>query len=458
MTNAAAPAVRAAVAPVLESLEQRRLLASFAFEDGGITVTATEAADVASAKDFGSSVRVTVNGVNRYFGKGAIPNGLRFDMLGGNDSVDASETDLPTLQRGGAGDDTLTGGTGLDTLDGGVGFDVGRGGETLISIEDDGSGGGGSEPDLLATSLDLLPAGDLVAGETIDFAFAISNAGDADAAGSVVGLYLSTDTQISTGDLRLGSASLAMLAAGESSGLLQQAVTLPAENDIYADGDGVYYFGLIVDVADSVNESDETNNANQGDGIDVSARAITGTSTGGGSGGGGPTGIFYEDAGITVNGTSDADTVTAQDFGGNIRVQLNDTVRWFGKSAIPNGLRFNMGGGDDSIDASLTDLTTVQRGGEGDDTLLGGTGTDTLDGGDGFDIGRDGETLISIEDDGSGGGGPSVELEGRTLVVIGSDGDDVIVISADANTGQTAVDFNGDVTIFTTSDFDRITG
>ncbi|MEL7240122.1 MAG: hypothetical protein AAGK78_14790, partial [Planctomycetota bacterium] len=198
--------------------------------------------------------------------------------------------------------------------------------------------------------------------------------------------------------------NLVTVASGENTiigGTGQDTIVGGADDDLIFGFDG----------DDSLDGGDGDDTLDGGDGFDIGLNGETLISIeddGSGGGGGddlGPTGIFYENAGITVNGTSDADTVLVQDFGGNVRVQLNDTVRWFGKGFLPSGLRINTGGGNDSVAASETDLTTVQRGGNGDDTLLGGTGIDTLDGGAGFDTGRFGETLISIEDDGSGGGG-----------------------------------------------------
>ena len=363
------------------------------YENAGITVNGTSGADVAKAVAYSTSVAVTLNGQTKWFNLSSIPNGLRFNMNGGNDSVDASGSRIQTVQRGGTGDDTLLGGTGLDTLDGGAGFDTGRNGETLISIEDDGNGGG-EMADLFATFFQVrnANANTFSAGGQVQLRTLFQNGGDATASNVTAGVYLSADGNFDTSDLLLQTISAGNLTPGLTRDLTLD-ITLPGvDNDVYSNGDGTYYLGLILDPDNIVPESNENNNANRGDGLDIDSLTINDT-----SGDNGPTGIFYENGGITVRGTDAVDVASARGTGSTIRVELNGTVRYFDRSSIPNGVRFYTFGGNDTVDASGTSITTLQRGGDGDDTLFGGSGVDTLDGGNGTDTGQFGETLISIE-------------------------------------------------------------
>ncbi|MEL7240501.1 MAG: hypothetical protein AAGK78_16715, partial [Planctomycetota bacterium] len=129
---------------------------------------------------------------------------------------------------------------------------------------------------------------------------------------------------------------------------------------------------------------------------------------------------------------------TARTVGNSVNVKLNGQSKWFNLGSIPNGLRFYMGGGNDSVDASQSSLRTFQQGQDGNDTLLGGTGTDTLDGGSGTDRGLYGESLISIEDTGNGSGGGS----GGGGTGGGGGGDDGGGSGGGSTTGPTRIDWS----------------
>ncbi|HTN77836.1 MAG TPA: hypothetical protein VL096_21405, partial [Pirellulaceae bacterium] len=124
----------------LERLEQRRLLATIAWDLGVVTVLGT-AGDEAIVAEIdaehlvfsGSETRIPIGEVMR----------LDVQLLDGNDSF-TNDTPFPATIDGGAGDDTLLGGTGPDVLLGGAGADrlEGRAGDDRLD-------GGGESQDQL---------------------------------------------------------------------------------------------------------------------------------------------------------------------------------------------------------------------------------------------------------------------------------------------------------------------
>ena len=133
--------------------------------------------------------------------------------------------------------------------------------------------------DLVATSANVVLEPQ-TAGNTFDFEYDISNLGGAATGNYTVSFYLSSNGFISTTDLSLGSVSLSSLAAGASTGTLTTQLTMPGVNDAFwlaNGGNGDYTVGMIIDSGNSVAESNEANNSNQGQLIDLDTLAITGT-------------------------------------------------------------------------------------------------------------------------------------------------------------------------------------
>ncbi|ESA34313.1 aphp domain-containing protein [Leptolyngbya sp. Heron Island J] len=134
--------------------------------------------------------------------------------------------------------------------------------------------------DLVGTSANVVLEPQL-AGNVFDFDYSISNIGGSSTGGNyTVSFYLSDNDLISPLDQFLGSTTLSNLAAGASTGLLRSQLTLPGVNDAYwlaNGGNGDYTIGMIIDSANVVLESDETNNSNQGELIDRDTLAISGT-------------------------------------------------------------------------------------------------------------------------------------------------------------------------------------
>ncbi len=114
--------------------------------------------------------------------------------------------------------------------------------------------GAQARPDLIGTSL-AIPYG-VLRGDSIAVTAAVKNRGTATAVGGwIVRVYLSQDTSITSGDLLLGAGTVPVsLAAGAS---VSQTVRVPVAATTPW---GMYYVGVILDAADRVAESSETNN------------------------------------------------------------------------------------------------------------------------------------------------------------------------------------------------------
>jgi large repetitive protein len=110
-------------------------------------------------------------------------------------------------------------------------------------------------PDLVITALSGPATG--ATSKTVAISNTVRNQGATGtvAANFQVGLYLSTDNVIDTGDTFLGFRTVASLAAGASSAATT-TVTIPANTT-----PGTYYLGAIADRLDSIPESDDANNA-----------------------------------------------------------------------------------------------------------------------------------------------------------------------------------------------------
>jgi hypothetical protein len=115
--------------------------------------------------------------------------------------------------------------------------------------------------DLLATRFNV-GADTARAGDAIDVTFEVENQGNSDSGTFRADFYLSTDATITPDDYLLGSYNLGSIAGAQSSGVLNQRFTLPNANDSFWFRSGTHQVGMIVDGANIVQETDETNNAN----------------------------------------------------------------------------------------------------------------------------------------------------------------------------------------------------
>jgi CARDB/Bacterial pre-peptidase C-terminal domain/Calx-beta domain/FG-GAP-like repeat len=127
-------------------------------------------------------------------------------------------------------------------------------------------------PDLSALSFDAEEP--LVAGRSFSVNTRVQNTGSGNAEGFRVGYYLSNDSNITTGDRLLGTATVASLAAN-SNAAFSTTLNLPASNDPFWSGNRPYYIGVIVDDTQQVVEANETNNSNRGEGFDADVVDIT---------------------------------------------------------------------------------------------------------------------------------------------------------------------------------------
>jgi RHS repeat-associated protein len=117
-------------------------------------------------------------------------------------------------------------------------------------------------------------------GALVDVTTGVAAGADGGSAGaSRVGIYLSTDEDITTSDKLLGYRTVSALPAGATSEGTTQVV-------IPAGASGVYYVGAIADYLNAVAESDESNNARAGAAITIGADvtppaiAVTGVADG----------------------------------------------------------------------------------------------------------------------------------------------------------------------------------
>jgi uncharacterized repeat protein (TIGR01451 family) len=118
---------------------------------------------------------------------------------------------------------------------------------------------------LLGTPVIIRPAADLVVGllagptnactgKSISVSNVVMNIGTDSASATSVGIYLSTDTNVTTADFRLGARAIAVLAPGQTNSAVT-SFNLPLTL-----APGVYYLGAIADHVNQLQESDELNN------------------------------------------------------------------------------------------------------------------------------------------------------------------------------------------------------
>jgi len=122
-------------------------------------------------------------------------------------------------------------------------------------------------PDLVGTALDSQEP--LVWGDTFQIDATILNQGDGAATASTVRFYISANDYISSGDVELaGAYSLGPVDPGASVDIVNWQLTLPGTPPAGFGLGGNAYVGMIVDADGDLNETDESNNRNQGEGLD----------------------------------------------------------------------------------------------------------------------------------------------------------------------------------------------
>lgn len=151
--------------PVIESLEQRRMLSvSSSLSKGGtLDVEGTRRADtITLSKTNDGRVDVSVNGVHAFYSSGRVKRVLVNGGLGSDDMAVSNGNGgiaAPRTLVGGGGDDTLVGAKGADSIEGDAGDDSidgrdgndtesgGDGDDTLVggNGDDDINGDGGND-------------------------------------------------------------------------------------------------------------------------------------------------------------------------------------------------------------------------------------------------------------------------------------------------------------------------
>jgi RHS repeat-associated protein len=122
-------------------------------------------------------------------------------------------------------------------------------------------------PDLTVTALSGAPAS-IAAGQSFSLTSTVKATGAAVTRSFVVSFYLSTDATITTADTVIGSRTVSSLALNATS-TATTTVTVPAGQAARS-----YYVGAIVDSANVVSESSETNNTRAGTQMQVTGAGI----------------------------------------------------------------------------------------------------------------------------------------------------------------------------------------
>ena len=201
-------------------------------------------------------------------------------------------------------------------------------------------------PDLSVNALSLT-------GTTVHFT--LQNSGQASAASSTTGLYLSTDSAITTSDTLLGTYSSPSLPAGGSESM---AWSLPTNLSA-----GTHYLGAIADSTSTVAESNENNNAS------VPIPVIVGNA--------GANSISGSNA--IMFGLAGNDTVTSNG-GNNVMVGGTGNDKLFGGSGIDQFVFNATNEGIDQIyNFHAGDLVDFAAAGFGNHLAVAGANTGVLD-------------------------------------------------------------------------------
>ncbi|MGL5796531.1 MAG: CARDB domain-containing protein, partial [Waterburya sp.] len=125
--------------------------------------------------------------------------------------------------------------------------------------------------DLVGKTFDIVPD-QISPGQEFDLDLTIANQGETSSESFEFELYLSADANISADeDYYLGSYKVEDgMAAQSNSGLKSLRYQAPAaDHPFWSKGDGQYFTGMIIDPKNDIVETNETNNSNQGLGLDT---------------------------------------------------------------------------------------------------------------------------------------------------------------------------------------------
>ncbi len=307
-------------------------------------------------------------------------------------------------------------------------------------------------PDLVNRTTPSVNVSSVAAGGNVTINYEVVNVGPDSASSSISGIYLSTDSNIITSDTRLSSDSVPELDSAERS---DESSSVTISGGL---APGTYWLGVILDHANNVQESGETNNNSNAvqisvtpaspftagsDTVALTYSGYTWYALGGNDTVTGTTGVdvIYGNSGHdALFGLGGGDTIFGDNGDDTINGQLgNDTL---------NG----DGGHDLILGAQGND---VLNGGNGNDIVSGGSDNDTITGGVGIDLvfGGGGDDLLfgnAGNDTLSGGGGTDTLSGGNNSdLVMGSAGDDMVfggagIDTVSGGTGVDTVDGGGD--------------
>ncbi len=122
-----------------------------------------------------------------------------------------------------------------------------------------------SQADLDVYYTPSLSSSSVVKGGTVTFYYDVDNLGSGAAGSSTSGIYLSTNSTITTSDTLLTTDAVASIAAGSWS---SEGVSISVPSTLAT---GTYYIGAIADYNNAIAESNETNNPSSGVAISVTA-------------------------------------------------------------------------------------------------------------------------------------------------------------------------------------------
>ena len=109
------------------------------------------------------------------------------------------------------------------------------------------------------------------AGSTVGATFEVANTTGISSGTFTVSFYLTAADTVTSADYLIGQYTVDAIGDSGATGELIASLILPSwasPDSPYVDGVKVYRIGMVIDSADSVAESDETNNANRGTGLD----------------------------------------------------------------------------------------------------------------------------------------------------------------------------------------------
>ena len=193
---------------------------------------------------------------------GSATNGVDYSTLSSSATFLAGQSSL-NLNLSILNDALIEGNeTVILTLSSSSAYSLGSNSTAIVTIADD------DFIDLRGAFFDATPE-PINAGSSITVNFQVQNLGTVVAGAFQVAFYLSGDNTISTADRLLGSYNFSSLAASTTTTTLTTSFGLPGATDAFWSGSKTYYIGIIVDAANAIAESLETNNSNRGIALDL---------------------------------------------------------------------------------------------------------------------------------------------------------------------------------------------